>query len=174
MPGRKKPMTASNIISSFKATGVCPFNRLAVKLPGMEEKEEFSSFQPESHAQRTGLAYIPLYSPSNTHCSSHASLTRAAASRTPLRSLHQSPTSFSCSESHFLEKSLLGTSLSESCYSPNEQPVDNYYHSSVPLRKATGVSNLLIPPLPLSKAPTKHAWQILWLCSYKPWKFTKG
>lgn len=58
-------MSARNIVASFKTTGVCPFNRQALKVPGME-KEEFTSFQPENLAERTGLKYIPLYSPSRS------------------------------------------------------------------------------------------------------------
>jgi hypothetical protein len=45
---------------SFKATGICPFNHGAVYLSG--EDDEFS-FKPSNLAERTGLAYIPLYSP---------------------------------------------------------------------------------------------------------------
>ena len=54
-------MTMSNIISSFRKTGVCPFNRNAVVLPCDTIKSM------ESLAQKTGLAYIPLYSPAPPH-----------------------------------------------------------------------------------------------------------
>lgn len=59
-----KAVTPYNIIASFKATGICPFNRAVINL---KKDDSFSSFDPESLAQRTGLAYIPLYSPSHTH-----------------------------------------------------------------------------------------------------------
>jgi len=58
-----KAMTAQNIISSFKVTGVYPFNREVIcNAPNMEPK--YTIFKPEALAKRTGLAYIPLYSPS--------------------------------------------------------------------------------------------------------------
>lgn len=72
-----KSMTAPNIISSFKACGVCPFDRAAIKLP--ETKEVFSSFVPEKLAERTGLAYIPLYSPAQTHSHSRVGHNTLAA-----------------------------------------------------------------------------------------------
>ena len=60
-----KTMTAQNIINSFKVTGVYPFNSEAIcNAPGMEKREKFTMFKPEALAKRTGLAYIPLYSPS--------------------------------------------------------------------------------------------------------------
>ena len=52
-------MTLPNIISGFRITGICPFNRDAFKLPG----EEFTCFEPKTLQEETGLAYIPLYSP---------------------------------------------------------------------------------------------------------------
>ena len=55
-----KAFDMQNIISSFKATGICPFNRGAVHL---SSDNEFSSFKPSNLAEKTGLAYIPLYSP---------------------------------------------------------------------------------------------------------------
>ena len=56
-----KAMTAPNIISSFKITGICPLDRTAIKVP--ETKPVFSSFNPENLVEKSGLAYIPLYSP---------------------------------------------------------------------------------------------------------------
>ena len=62
-----KALTMENIISSFRITGVCPFNRSATKTAS--EKNRFSSFEPDSLAKRTGLSYIPLYSPAHTSVS---------------------------------------------------------------------------------------------------------
>ena len=60
-----KAMTAQNIISSYEVTGVYPFNReLVCNSPGMETKEKYSMLKPGALAKQTGLAYIPLYSPS--------------------------------------------------------------------------------------------------------------
>ena len=135
-----KAMTAPNIIASFKATGVCPFNRSAINVPGMEETS-FSLFRPESLAQRTGLAYIPLYTPCRT---------RSSSCQNPVTTSHQSPFYLEpCPQKKFV----LDVSLSESSH---EQSFETSFHSSVPLRRATSVSNFLIPPLPPNKAPTKH------------------
>ena len=51
-------MTMNNIITGFRITGVYPINRRAFLLP-----EESSIFRPESLSERSGLSYIPLYSP---------------------------------------------------------------------------------------------------------------
>ena len=51
-------MTASNILSAFKTTGICPFNRFAVQTID----DYYKSFKPETLIQQTGLAHIPLYS----------------------------------------------------------------------------------------------------------------
>jgi len=68
-------MTPRNISAGFKVCGVFPFNRDVVldKLP----KEEFTSFNPESVAQSSGLAYIPLYSPAPSRKSTRAELTKS-------------------------------------------------------------------------------------------------
>ena len=33
-------MNASNIISGFRSTGICPFDRCTLKVPGFEQEEE--------------------------------------------------------------------------------------------------------------------------------------
>lgn len=54
----KKAITMENLISGFRFCGVYPFNRDAQrpKLPP-------SKFDPLSLPQKTGLKYIPFYSP---------------------------------------------------------------------------------------------------------------
>ena len=52
-------MNSNNVISGFRATGICPFNRNAIKVPGLEEERE----DADSLSEKTGLAYIPLFSP---------------------------------------------------------------------------------------------------------------
>jgi hypothetical protein len=52
-------MTMKNVIVSFKVTGIYPFNRNAIHVPG----ENYKEFRPEKLCKQTGLAYIPLYSP---------------------------------------------------------------------------------------------------------------
>lgn len=57
----KAAMTPGNIVSSFSVTGVYPYNPDKV-LSKIKPKEQ-RTFTPQSLAKRTGLAYIPLYSP---------------------------------------------------------------------------------------------------------------
>ena len=54
-------MTPSNIASGFRATGICPFNRSAIKIPGVDNvsDEESSILKP------TRLAYVPFISPAH-------------------------------------------------------------------------------------------------------------
>ena len=54
-----KAMTLANIVAGFRVTGVCPFNRNAIRLPS----EESTKFNPEALPKSTGIKYIPLYSP---------------------------------------------------------------------------------------------------------------
>ena len=57
-----KAMNPANIASGFRVTGVYPFNRNAITIAALQEKERSSS--PERGlAEASGLAYIPLYSP---------------------------------------------------------------------------------------------------------------
>ena len=52
-------MTPRNIISGFRTTGVFPMNRQAIVLPQEAQKVSLS--------ERTGLSYIPLYTPVKRH-----------------------------------------------------------------------------------------------------------
>jgi len=146
-------MTMPNIISSFKVTGVCPFDQSVIQAPGMKGKE-FSSFKPESLAQRSGLAYIPLYSPAFA-----SSLKGSTPSKFqnvhPSRAFQQSPLNFSYSDPCLNETSLLEMTTSEDLSS---SPFEASFSvpSAEPLGRATSVSNFLIPPLPPNKIPTKH------------------
>ena len=49
-------MTVKNITSGFKVIGIYPVDRCAVQVPGQKP-----SFRPESLAEKSGLAYVPLY-----------------------------------------------------------------------------------------------------------------
>ena len=59
-------VTIKNVIAGFRTTGVFPFNRMAIDVP----KESFVSFEPEKLSQKSGLAFIPLYSPAPSHTKS--------------------------------------------------------------------------------------------------------
>lgn len=116
----------SNIVSSFKTTGICPFNRSACTI----RDEESSSANMESLAERSGLAYIPLFSPA------------------PPRSY-----TVSSNETPLISKEL---SFSEPDLS---SPVIKLPHDQqffLPLRSATSISHCLNQPLKPSKLPTKH------------------
>ncbi len=52
-------MNPNNVIAGFKCTGICPFDRSAIKIPGCE-----SSADEESLEEKTGVKYVPLFSPS--------------------------------------------------------------------------------------------------------------
>lgn len=54
-----KALTPDNIVNSFAATGVCPFDRTIIKL---DNEPQTDLFRPESLVERSGLGYIPLYS----------------------------------------------------------------------------------------------------------------
>ena len=131
-----KAMSAENV-ASFKVTGVYPFNWSAIKLPGAEE-EMFSSFKP-GLGQKTGLAYIPLYTPSKTR---QFRIPKAAANMAPVSPLFARHGTVSSSKEE--NGPLLDLSL------PSEHSFDtsDHYSVPVPLRRATRVSNFLIPPLP--------------------------
>ncbi len=54
-----RAMNLNNVIAGFKCTGICPFDRFAIKIPGCES----SADEEESLAEKTGLKYVPLFSP---------------------------------------------------------------------------------------------------------------
>ena len=58
----EKAMTMTNIVAGFRTTGVYLLNRLAVPVLGIAE--DGSCVRRVSLAERTGLQFIPLYSPS--------------------------------------------------------------------------------------------------------------
>ena len=62
----KRAATMENLISGFRHCGVYPFNRDA------QRPKRLSSFDPQSLSQKTGLKYIPLYSPARPRQASSA------------------------------------------------------------------------------------------------------
>ena len=143
-----KAFDMQNIINSFKATGICPFNRGAVHL---SNDDEFSSFKPNL-AEKTGLAYIPLYSPARARrpvAPSSDDIGQAMNRRLPHQS-HSTPANkLDCTRSHmsFSEPNLLDQSLFETYDNPP---------SSVPLPGATTISKFLVLPKPPNQIPTKR------------------
>ena len=140
-----KAMSASNIVSSFKATGVCPFNRHAFDATRTEESVNYAAFKPQNLAERTGLAYIPLYSPARND-REH----RPPRTSTPCNSL-QSHNSFSDSE--------ISSGSKIKHYSPLPQRSfddSSFTETFVPLRRSTTVSKFLIQPPNPNKITTKR------------------
>ena len=60
-------MTAGNVISGFRCTGIFPFNRHAV----MEKIDRFQKFDPNALSRETNIHFIPLFSPDRTHRDRH-------------------------------------------------------------------------------------------------------
>ena len=133
-----RAMSASNIISSFKVTGVCPFNRNILNI-GQEETR--SVFEPQRLADRTGLAYIPLYSLSRSHRPSISTPT----------SHHHKPMTSTPKDSFC---SLSDSEISKSPHSASRLlkgsfDDTSYAQTTVPLRRATSTSKFLVlPPAP--------------------------
>ena len=152
-----KSFTMENVIGSFAATGIYPFNRNAIELP--EDDKSFEVFKPCSLPERTNLAYIPLYSPARPHHPTELSfsrdLTRTSYTSTPSSYLYKprkdddfsptfsSPLSFSSPLTGVHSKSEPSL-LDESIFKPQ------------PLPCATTISKFLVRPDPPSKIPTKR------------------
>jgi len=107
--------------------------------PNMELK--YTIFKPEALAKRTGLAYIPLYSPSANSKSQ----------------------SFTCDNSVTLQEKALSeclipreSSIAEYSSSEEESPDGVFYRSSIPMQTATDISEFLKLPKHPSKKSTQH------------------
>lgn len=64
-----KGMTSQNVIAGFKTTGVFPLDRLVVQDP-----DASSTFNPATLAVKSGIKFVPLYSPSASRLKSCTSL----------------------------------------------------------------------------------------------------
>ena len=117
-------MSMPNIISAFKSTGVYPFSRKVIKKVA---STKFSSFEPESLPSKSGLAYIPLYSP--------------ARPRIP-RDIDQ----------HNPDPSELSSSSEEDPDSDSSANRCLY----MPTQRTTAINKFLKAPLPPNKQPTKR------------------
>ena len=115
-------MSIRNIISAFKTTGVYPFSREVIKKVA---STKFSSFEPESLPSKSGLAYIPLYSPARSHIPQD--MDQHNPDPIELHSSSSEPDSDS--------------STNRDLYMPTQRP--------------TVLNKLLKVPLPPSKQPTK-------------------
>ena len=122
-------MTPNNIIAGFNVTGVYPFNRHRVDVPEQVVQQK-RSFNPESLAEKTGLAYIPLYSPAKRMHSKYQDDTTTSGERA------SSPSALEISYS--------------------EGDIANDLVPRVPYKRATSVTRFLKTPQNPNKLPTKH------------------
>ena len=134
-------MTGQNVISSFRATGVCPFNRHVFD---EATAESVVPLKQPNLAEKTGLAYIPLFSPF-----------------VPRRDQNPSMTSTPCSSSTLQRsQSLSDLDVSYTSKSPfsTQKSFDDssYLKSNIPLRRTTSLSKFLLPPPHPNQAVTKH------------------
>ena len=119
-----KAMSMANLISAFKTTGVYPFSR---KVVDKVVSEKFSSFKPESLPDKSGLAYIPLYSLARPRTMQETAQLSSA----------ECPGSADCGESSDVDTS-----------------VDKISYSQA--KRSTAINKFLNPPLLASEQPTKH------------------
>ena len=138
-----------NITSSFKVTGVYPFDRSVfteANAPENKEEEQFSLFNPDALARRTGLAYIPLYSP--------AIKKRPSATSTPFKSEYDTKL-YEASSDGLGYKPTISFSDSELLLHANDTE-RNFREGSLPTMSTSILSNFLPPLKPPNKVETKR------------------
>ena len=149
-------MSQKNIRAGFSATGVYPFNPR--KVQDQICKENPSAFHPESLPHRTGLAYIPLYSPVCDKRSKYSPYYEQ--STTTLSDVNASFKSF-YDYNNELEPS---TAISPSNRSLSLGDINHFNEVSLtimPLRKASSISQFLSTPKPLPMKCQKTAGKVL-------------
>ena len=62
----KRSMTAQNIMAGFRSTGIYPFNRHAIVLPGENRLKKFGT-PTAVLAKKKGIAYMPFFFPAHIH-----------------------------------------------------------------------------------------------------------
>ena len=150
-----KAFTMPNIINSFEATGICPFNRHAIRLP--EDDHDFSVFKPCNLPEKTNLAYIPLYSPARP--TRHENLSRVSSkshlelSRRRIQ-IHSTPGRKRCISPSFSSSISFASPLACSISEPSL--LDESIFAPQPLPCATTISKFLIRHDPPSSLPTKR------------------
>ena len=137
-------MTVKNITSGFKVTGVYPVDKNAVQIPGQKP-----AFKPESLAEKSGLAYIPLYSPAPSRHSQKVMATyeeneMSIVSECPHQSYLNSDTSPDFS---FLQRSLSENNISIQSSSEASLLMQPY---------SSSLSSLLNTPIPPAKLRAKN------------------
>ena len=138
------------IIGSFAITGIYPFNRRTIKLP--EDDKVFEVFKPCSLAEKTNLAYIPLYSPAR---SPHPAV--ISSNNYSTVSNHQyTPKKNGCSSASFASPLSYSSPLTSMCSRSEPCLLDESIFESQPLPCSSTISKFLVKPDPPSKFPTKR------------------
>ena len=147
-----KAFSMTNIVNSFQATGICPFNRHTIQLP--EDDLNFSVFKPCNLPEKTNLAYIPLYSPARP--TSHANLSKAYLEHTSRHRvpIHSTPGRKRCLSPSFSSPVSFTSALA--CSRSEPDLLDESMFAPQPLPCATTISKFLIRPDPPSSLPTKR------------------
>ena len=111
----------------------------------MEKREKFTVFKPEALAKRTGLAYIPLYSPSAKPKSHVQPFTCDSSATHQIKTSHES-------------QSLLAkeSSVTEDSSSEDLSDHGGAFYSFIPKRTTTSFSEFLKLPEHPSKISTQH------------------
>ena len=145
-----KAMTISNITAGFSVTGIYPFDhKVAITKPPSGK----SKFKPTTLAERSGLAYIPFYSPMQpfkhkSRTDSYSS-TKLHSTPAPHSSLHHSDNSF---DMHMVTPIPVKPATAKSKSNPAESSLSTKQHWHTPQRYSTTISKFL--PFP-KKAPSK-------------------
>ena len=130
-------MTPRNITASYKVTGICSYNPSSIQLGGTEKKS-FSTFNPASLVEESGLKYIPFYSP--TSKDRHISNSLRVA----------------CEEN---DDNCCNSDSDADCHlSLESSSIDNSppKMATLAVRNSTSVSKFLVQPLPPSAHPTER------------------
>ena len=128
-------MIPRNITASYKVTGICPCNPSSIQLGGTEKKS-FSTFNPASLVEESGLKYIPFYSPT----SKGRDISNRVACEENDDNCWNSDSDTDC------DLSLESSSVDNS---PPKM-------ATLAVHNLTSVSKFLVQPLPPSAHPTKR------------------
>ena len=150
-------MTLSNIISGFRTTGIYPFHRTAL------QSKLLASFDPTALSSRTGLKFIPLYSPARPYQSRAATeVHENYCASTHLQHDDSSSTSFLQNTSGCIPEVNLQLTDSSHHHSDDSDREDDVLLRQVDrectneLRQVTVLSKCLSHHQPMLKMPSKR------------------
>ena len=128
-------MIPRTIMAGFRATGVYPFNRRAISIPGSEER---TATPTAKLAYQQGIKSLPFYSPHHgKHCQELQLSEQQHSSETVLPTMSLENDSFSEEEHHLFERR----------YEEGYDIADTRYQKWLQQRKAISVNLSNSPPL---------------------------